>query len=58
MRFQNVWDADDSKPEYLSSKGETAVVVAQGLYPKGKDVGLRSRGKGSVRISRCVGRKG
>lgn len=36
----------------------SVVVVVQGLYPKGKDVGLRSRGKGFVRISRCVGRKG
>lgn len=33
-------------------------VVVQGLCPKGKDMGLRSRGKGSVGISRCVGRKG
>ena len=36
----------------------SVVAVVQGLCPKGKDVELRSRGKGSVGISRCVGRKG
>lgn len=69
LRFQNVWDADDSKPEYFSSKRQTTdsyahvlfflsfFLVFRGLCPTGTDIDLRSRSKGWVRISKCVGRK-
>lgn len=51
LRFEGVRDADDSKPEYFSTKRETAMTMSfsfdvLGLCPKGTDMGLRSRGKG------------
>lgn len=32
LRFQNVWDADDSKPEYFSSKRQTTDSYAHVLF--------------------------